>query len=91
MDLTKKAGLIEQIADQQQFIQQQLQTIAELPGVGRVRHLGMMIGIPIIETGSSISQGYASSIGLQVCDRARELGLLIRPLGDIVVLMPVLS
>ncbi|MDQ2732747.1 MAG: adenosylmethionine--8-amino-7-oxononanoate transaminase, partial [Armatimonadota bacterium] len=30
-------------------------------------------------------------MGAQVCNRARELGMITRPLGDLVVFMPPLS
>ena len=34
---------------------------------------------------------YASRVGHRVCMRARRHGLIIRPLGDVIVVMPPLS
>ena len=33
----------------------------------------------------------SARIGKKVCDKARDFGLLLRPLGDVIVLMPPLS
>lgn len=57
--------------------------------VGDVRQLGLMIGIEIEDDPYS-RKSYEPSLmmGRRVCRAAREKGLIIRPLGDVVVLMP---
>ena len=59
--------------------------VAPLPAVGEIRHRGFMTGIEL--------QGfpYEERIGHAVTLAARERGAIIRPLGDVVVLMPPLS
>jgi adenosylmethionine---8-amino-7-oxononanoate aminotransferase len=59
--------------------------VAPLPAVGEIRHRGFMTGIEL--------QGfpYEERVGHQVTLAARERGAIIRPLGDVVVLMPPLS
>jgi adenosylmethionine---8-amino-7-oxononanoate aminotransferase len=59
--------------------------VAPLPAVGEIRHRGFMTGIEL--TG----RPYEERIGHQVTLAARERGAIIRPLGDVVVLMPPLS
>jgi adenosylmethionine-8-amino-7-oxononanoate aminotransferase len=59
--------------------------VAPLPAVGEIRHRGFMTGIEL--TG----QPYEERTGHQVTLAARERGAIIRPLGDVVVLMPPLS
>lgn len=63
-----------------------------LPQVGDVRQKGMMIGIELVQDKKSKEPfPYALNIGHQVILEARKQGLIIRPLGDAIVLMPVLS
>ena len=61
-----------------------LARIGGLPGVKEVRQCGMMIGIELHPV-----EGRAR--GVEVCERARAHGVLMRPLGDVVVWMPPLS
>ncbi len=59
--------------------------IAVLPGVAAVRQRGFMVGIELIE------QPAEARLGHEVVLAARRRGAIIRPLGDVVVLMPPLS
>jgi adenosylmethionine-8-amino-7-oxononanoate aminotransferase len=61
------------------------QRIAFLPGVAEVRQRGFMVGVELIE------QPVADRIGHQVTLAARRRGAIIRPLGDVIVLMPPLA
>jgi adenosylmethionine---8-amino-7-oxononanoate aminotransferase len=59
--------------------------VAKLPGVVEVRQRGMMVGIELAQiTG-------AERLGHRVTLAARRRGAVIRPLGDVMVLMPALS
>src|SRR4051794_7045111 len=59
--------------------------VAPQPGVAEVRQRGFMVGIELAEHPLDVR------IGHQVKLAARRRGALIRPLGDVVVLMPPLS
>lgn len=69
-----------------------LRPLWDLPHVGDVRQRGFMVGIELVEDRQS-KQPYAPErrIGHQVTMAARAEGLLLRPLGHIMVLMPPLS
>jgi adenosylmethionine---8-amino-7-oxononanoate aminotransferase len=60
-------------------------TVAPLPAVAEIRQRGFMVGIELA--------GFepADRVGHQVTLAARERGAIIRPLGDVIVLMPPLS
>jgi adenosylmethionine---8-amino-7-oxononanoate aminotransferase len=61
------------------------QRVATLPGVAEVRQRGLMVGI-------ELAPGEAGDrLGHRVAMAARQRGAVIRPLGDVVVLMPALS
>jgi adenosylmethionine-8-amino-7-oxononanoate aminotransferase len=59
--------------------------VAPLPGVAAVRRRGFMTGIELAEFPLEARMGH------QVTLMARRRGVLVRPLGDVVVLMPPLS
>ncbi|MBA3329089.1 MAG: adenosylmethionine--8-amino-7-oxononanoate transaminase [Solirubrobacterales bacterium] len=59
--------------------------VAPLPAVGEVRRRGLMVGIEL--HGFELHQ----RMGHQVTLAARARGAIIRPLGDVVVLMPPLA
>ena len=61
-----------------------LERLQQLTAVKEVRHRGMMIGIEL----HSLE---GRSLAVEVCDRAREHGVILRNLGDVVVWMPPLS
>jgi len=63
--------------------------VAELEHVGEVRQCGLMAGIELVadgETGRPYRPG--EKIGHRVVLEARRRGLIVRPLGDVIVLMP---
>ncbi len=62
------------------------------PNVGEIRQRGLMVGIELVEERSP-RRAFAPErfVGARVCDAARAHGVIVRPLGDVVVLMPPLS
>ena len=59
--------------------------VAPLPFVGEVRQRGFMVGIELDEVPVEARMGH------QVTLEARRRGAIVRPLGDVVVLMPPLA
>ena len=59
--------------------------VAPLPGVHEVRRRGLMVGVELLPHAA------ADRAGHRVIVEARRRGVLLRPLGDIVVLMPPLA
>jgi adenosylmethionine-8-amino-7-oxononanoate aminotransferase len=71
---------------------QGLARIAELPHVGDVRQRGLMAGIELVKDRATKDEyDYALRMGHQVCLAARKRELMLRPLGNVVVLMPPLA
>lgn len=61
-----------------------LDRISRHPGVLGIRQCGMMAGIELAPI-------EGRSLGVEVCDRVRAHGVILRPLGDVIVWMPPLS
>ncbi len=55
------------------------------PAVGEVRRCGLMVGVELAPPRPGLRWGR------RVCAAAVEAGVLLRPLGDVVVLMPILT
>jgi adenosylmethionine-8-amino-7-oxononanoate aminotransferase len=55
--------------------------LSEQPGVREVRRCGLMAGI-------ELKSQLGRSVGVEVCERVRTHGVILRPLGDVVVWMP---
>jgi len=69
-----------------------LSEIAKLPHVGEVRQRGLMIGLELVRDRETQEEyAYAERIGHRVCLAARKHEVLLRPLGNVLVLMPPLS
>jgi adenosylmethionine-8-amino-7-oxononanoate aminotransferase len=65
--------------------------IAPLPWVTNVRQVGLMIGIELGHRASGEPFAWDQFRGVGVCRAVREHGVVLRPLGDVVVWMPPLS
>ena len=70
----------------------ELEKLKNLPNVAQVRQLGLMVGIEIVKDKNTL-EDFAPKlqIGARICSNCRTKGLLIRPLGNVLVLMPPLS
>ena len=66
--------------------------IEPLAHVAEVRRWGMMVGIELMQDPTTRRWfGPADRVGHRVIQQARRRGVIIRPLGDIIILMPPLS
>jgi adenosylmethionine-8-amino-7-oxononanoate aminotransferase len=66
--------------------------LAEMPQVGSVRFRGLMGGVELVadkRTGEPFP--FAERVGHRVCMTCRKHGVILRPLGDVLVLIPPLA
>lgn len=87
LELFEQTRLLETLPPKIQLIRQTLAECAKLPYVGDVRQCGLMAGIELVadkEAKTPLRYG----IGAAVCAVMRPKGLMLRPLGNVVVLMP---
>ncbi len=69
-----------------------LARIAAHPHVGDVRQRGLMAGIELVRNRETKEPyAWAEQRGYRVCDHARTEGVWLRPLGNVVVIMPPLA
>jgi adenosylmethionine-8-amino-7-oxononanoate aminotransferase len=66
-----------------------LEGFRKLKHVGDIRQWGLMIGIELVENPLDKTPfSREMAVGARVCKKARKHGLMIRPLGSVVVFMP---
>jgi adenosylmethionine-8-amino-7-oxononanoate aminotransferase len=69
-----------------------LARLARRDEVGDVRQHGLIAGIEIVKhQATREAYRYGDQIGMRICAAAREHGVLIRPLADVIVVFPPLS
>ena len=69
----------------------ELKRLDGLDHVGDVRRRGVMCGIELVaDRATRAAYPSEARVGARVCRRARDLGVVIRPLGDTIVVMPAL-
>jgi len=66
--------------------------VAPLDHCGQIRQKGLMVGIELVEDRPTRRPYPAEDqVGVRVCQRVRDLGVMLRPLGPVLVLMPPLT
>jgi adenosylmethionine---8-amino-7-oxononanoate aminotransferase len=92
LEVFEKERLIEKVRKDSEGLRRNLARFYNLSHVGEVRQKGFMVGIELVEDRRA-RKPYAASekIGQRVIMEARKRGVIIRPLGDVIVLMPPLA
>jgi adenosylmethionine---8-amino-7-oxononanoate aminotransferase len=93
LDLFEKDAVIEKAQPKIALLADLLKSeIEPLEHVGDIRQCGFMVGIELV-LDRALRTPYEPELrmGARVTQYTRELGVILRPLGDVVVLMPPLS
>ena len=92
LNIFKREKTLQKLQPKIRYLKSALQRFDKHPHVKEVRQVGMMIGIELVKD-KKRQKPYAwqEKIGVQVCAAAREHGVILRPLGPVIVLMPPLS
>ncbi len=89
LDLFAKNRILEVMPRKIDLIARTLQKAQSLPYVGDVRQCGMMAGIELVADKKTKQPfEYGRAIGARLCAAMRPKGLMLRPLGNVIVLMP---
>ncbi len=92
LDIFENDRVLENLAPKMALLEKHLGDMAARPHVGDVRRRGFMVGIELVadkETREPFPA--ARRTGHRVILEARRLGAILRPLGDVLILMPPLS
>ncbi len=88
----KKEKTLQKMQKKIKTLKNGLTGISRLSHVGDVRQKGLMAGIELVkDKKTKKTYPLKEKMAWRVCNKAKERGLIIRPLGDVIVLMPPLS
>lgn len=89
LELIETAGVLQRVSDSSLRLQRGLAVLGDHPHVGEVRQRGVMVGIELVaRREGDVPFAAERRTGHLVTLAARRRGVAIRPLGDVVVLMP---
>jgi adenosylmethionine-8-amino-7-oxononanoate aminotransferase len=92
IDIFENEKVIEGLAPKIRVFQKRLEQFKELKAVGDVRQCGLIAGIELVKNRETKEPySWEEKIGIKVCLEARKRGLIIRPLNNVLVIMPPLS
>jgi len=92
IEVFEKERVIVKLQGKIEYFRERLQPFAFLAHVGEVRQCGFMVGIELVADKESREPfPHKVKTGHHVILEARRRGLIIRPLGDVIVLMPPLG
>lgn len=92
LKLFDSESILDKVNEKIKFLKERLNVLNDLSHVGEIRNKGFMVGIELVmDRSDKRAYPLAQRMGIKVGIKARDKGLIIRPLGNVIVLMPPLS
>jgi adenosylmethionine-8-amino-7-oxononanoate aminotransferase len=92
LDLFEKENLIKKLQRKIKILETWLRGILNLQHVGDVRNAGLMAGVELVRNKKTKEPyDWAEKMGWHVALHAQDNGVIIRPLGNVLIIMPPLS
>ncbi len=92
LDIFEKEKTLRNLKPKIELLEGWLKEISELPHVGDARNKGLMAGVELVKD-KDTKEPYAwqEKMGWKAAYHARDNGVFLRPLGNVIVIMPPLS
>jgi adenosylmethionine-8-amino-7-oxononanoate aminotransferase len=89
LDILQSGKSIRQRAQLQSWLHAELQTLWALPQVGDIRQVGLVAGIELVKDWRTRTPfALCERAGIRVCEAMARRGVLTRPVGNVIVLLP---
>ena len=89
LELLQSAASIRARQKLEKTLHGELQPLWALPNVGDIRQVGLMAGVELVKDWRTrMSFELREQAGIRVCEAMARRGVLTRPIGNVVVLMP---
>lgn len=92
LEVFEGEGTLDAIQPKIEHLAALLKPLTDHPHVGDVRQRGLMVGIELVaDKATKAGFDEADQVGAEVCRAARNHDVIVRPLGDVIILMPPLA
>lgn len=92
LEIFRKEKTIQKIQPRIRQLKNGLEKFRSLKHVAAIRQWGLMVGIELMkDVATKVPYDLVDKIGIRVIQIARQQGVILRPLGPVIVLMPPLS
>jgi len=92
LDIFERTSLLAELPGRIALLAELLDGLRDLPAVGDIRQYGLAAGIELVrDRATKAPYPAAERRGMRACRAARAHGVFLRPLGDVLVLMPPLT
>jgi adenosylmethionine-8-amino-7-oxononanoate aminotransferase len=89
LDILQSPASVRARTDLQKNLGDELQSLWRLPQVGDIRQVGLVAGIELVKDWRTREPfGLRERAGIRVCEAMARRGVLTRPVGNVIVLMP---
>jgi len=89
LDLLQTPASIRSRFDLERTLETELQSLWTLPEVGDIRRVGLMAGVELVKNWRTRAPfDPLERAGARVCETMAKLGVLTRPIGNVIVIMP---
>lgn len=92
LEIFKKSNVLKDLQPKIKYLSKRLSMFYNLSHVGDIRQRGFMVGIELVKNRVAKEPfSWEDRVGARICQEARKHGVILRPLGNVIVLMPPLS
>ncbi|MBI4313588.1 MAG: adenosylmethionine--8-amino-7-oxononanoate transaminase [Candidatus Omnitrophica bacterium] len=92
LELFNQEKTLRRLQPKIKLFQEELEKLKSLPHVGDIRQIGLVAGIELVrDRATREPYRWEEKAGIRVCQEARRHGILLRPLGNVIVILPPLS
>ncbi len=89
IDLMQANRLVDRVAENAPNLAKMLDRLRQLPYVGQIRQKGYMVGVDLLsDPKQNRPFDPKARVGARVCRLLRDRGIILRPLGDTIVIFP---
>ena len=89
LDLLESPASLRQRAKLETLLAQELKTLWTSPFVGDIRQVGLVVGVELVKDWTTREPfPLEARAGIRVCEAMAQRGVLTRPIGSVIVLMP---
>ena len=92
LQIFRRGRVLERLKPKIRLFTEELKRFKENSHVGEVRQRGLIAGVELVQDKTTRAPyPWEAKMGIRVCQLLRDKGVLLRPLGNVIVLMPPLA